>query len=124
MDASKDGKWQQPKPALGSIGWRAAFGQQPSSQRPCPSPHLQGLVMKCQTRGMSPQELCEFLRTRAGDAAALNDQAAFNPNITNPQKAKDKASEGNKINPLDVSPANPDISSATEEVEGGIKKAK
>ena len=71
---------------------------------------------------MSPQELREFLRTRAGDAAASNDQAAFNPSITNPQEAKDKASEGNKINPLDVSPANPDISSATEEVEGGIKK--
>jgi len=42
-------------------------------------------------------------------------------NITDPQEAKEKAGEGNRVNPLDASPANPELSTGTAEEEGGSK---
>lgn len=70
---------------------------------------------------MNP-EANEYSKSGTDDTSAANEDAAFNPNITDPQEAKDKAGEGNTVNPLDSSPANPEISQGTSEEEGGSKK--
>ncbi len=70
---------------------------------------------------MAP-ESNEYAKSGTDDTTAANEEAAFDPNITDPQEAKDKAGEGNEVNPLDASPANPDISQGTAEEEGGAKK--
>lgn len=64
----------------------------------------------------------EYAKSGTDDVAAQNEEAAFDPNITDPQEAKKKAGEGNEVNPLDASPANPDLGAPTSEVEGGAKK--
>jgi predicted component of type VI protein secretion system len=64
----------------------------------------------------------EYSKSGTDDSSAANEEAAFDPNITDPQEAKDKAGEGNAVNPLDASPANPEISKGTAEEEGGSKK--
>jgi hypothetical protein len=63
----------------------------------------------------------EYSKSGTDEASAGNEEAAFDPNITDPQEAKEKAGEGNKVNPLDASPANPEISQGTSEEEGGAK---
>jgi len=64
----------------------------------------------------------EYGKSGTDDSVARNEDAAFNPDITSPEKAKEVAGEGNDVNPLDASPANPDISQGTSEEEGGAKK--
>lgn len=64
----------------------------------------------------------EYSQSGTDDATARNEQAAFDPNITDPQEAKKKAGEGNEVNPLEASPANPDLSRGTAEEQGGAKK--
>jgi hypothetical protein len=63
----------------------------------------------------------EYAQSGSDDSAAKNEQAAFGRE-SDPQKAKQKAGEGNEVNPLDASPANPEISQTTSEVEGGADK--
>lgn len=63
----------------------------------------------------------EYSKSGTDESAAKSEDAAFNPNITDPEEAKKKAGEGNDVNPLDASPANPDISSGTAEAEGGVE---
>ncbi|KAK4937120.1 hypothetical protein LTR10_022172 [Elasticomyces elasticus] len=70
---------------------------------------------------MNP-EANEYAKSSSDDSAAKNEDAAFDPNITDPEEARKKAGEGNEVNPLDSSPANPDISSGTAEEQGGSKK--
>ena len=50
-------------------------------------------------------EANEYAKSGTDNTAAKNDEAAFDPNITDPQEAKKKAGEGNTVNPLDASPA-------------------
>jgi hypothetical protein len=64
----------------------------------------------------------EYAKSGTDDTAAENKEAVFDPNITTPEGAKQKAGEGNSENPLEVSPANPKISEGTTEAEGGPKK--
>lgn len=64
----------------------------------------------------------EYAKSSTDDTMAQNEEAAFDPSITDPQEAKKKAGEGNQVNPLDASPANPELSQHTSEVEGGAKK--
>merc|ERR1711900_76662 len=58
------------------------------------------------------------------DGAARQEEAAFDPSTTDPQKEKDIAGKGNEGsgNPLDVSPANPEVSKQRGETEGGAEK--
>lgn len=63
----------------------------------------------------------EYSKSGTDEASAANEEAAFDPNITDPQEAKKKAGEGNRGNPLDASPANPKLSEGTSEEEGGLK---
>ena len=64
----------------------------------------------------------EYAKSGTDDTAAGNEEAAFNPNITDPQEAKKKAGEGNDVNPLDASPANPELGKPTREVSGERKE--
>ena len=64
----------------------------------------------------------ETSKSGTDDTAAQNEEAAFDPNITSPEGAKDKAGEGNEGTPLEMSPANQEVSQGTSENEGGAKK--
>lgn len=55
----------------------------------------------------------EYAKSGTDDTAAKNEEAAFDPNITSPEGARQKAGERNEENPLDVSPANPEMSQGT-----------
>ena len=55
----------------------------------------------------------EYAKPGADDTAAKNEEAAFDPDITSPEGARQKAGEGNEENPLGVSPANPEVSQGT-----------
>lgn len=70
---------------------------------------------------MNP-EANEYAKSSSDDSAAKNEDAAFDPDITDPEEARKKAGEGNDVNPLDSSPANPGISAGTAEEQGGSKK--
>ncbi|KAI1343145.1 hypothetical protein F5Y15DRAFT_278486 [Xylariaceae sp. FL0016] len=51
----------------------------------------------------------EYAKSGSDDAAAANEDAAFNPNKTSPEAAKRTAGQGNDGNPLETSPANKDV---------------
>jgi len=91
-----------------------------SSQDPETNEHPQRKAQEDREK-LDPQAN-EYAKSASDDSAAKQDEAAFDPNITDPQEAKDKAGEGNDVNPLDASPANPEISSGTAEDEGGVAK--
>ncbi|KEF59577.1 uncharacterized protein A1O9_04422 [Exophiala aquamarina CBS 119918] len=93
-----------------------------SSQDPERNPHPQRDAQ--QDRDKLDPQANEYAKSGSDDTAAKQDEAAFDPNITDPQEAKKKAGEGNQVNPLDASPANPDISQGTAEEEGGVAKKK
>lgn len=90
------------------------------SQDPDRNPHPQRDAQEGRDK-LDPQAN-EYAKSGSDDTAAKQDEAAFDPNITDPQEAKQKAGEGNEVNPLDASPANPEISKGTAEEEGGAKK--
>lgn len=75
-----------------------------------------------QDRKKLDPEATEYSKSGSDDTAAANEDAAFDPNITDPEEAKKKAGEGNEVNPLDASPANQEISQGTDEAKGGSKK--
>jgi hypothetical protein len=66
-------------------------------------------------------EADEYSISGTDDSTAEQEDAAFS-RVSDPQEAKEKAGEGNEVNPLDASPANPEISQGTAEEEGGAKK--
>ncbi|KAK5945904.1 hypothetical protein PMZ80_000043 [Knufia obscura] len=65
----------------------------------------------------------EYSKSGTDDSSGAQEEAAFDPNSSNdPDEARKKAGEGQEGNPLDVSPANPELSSGTSEVSGGPDK--
>lgn len=65
----------------------------------------------------------EYSKSGTDTETAKNHDAAFNPNSPNdPDEARKQAGKGNEVNPLDQSPANPELSSGTSEVSGGADK--
>ena len=52
-------------------------------------------------------------------SSASQDEEAYNPNITQPQSAKEEAGKGNKHTPLDASGANPELGRPMEEGDSG-----
>ena len=64
----------------------------------------------------------EYSKSGTDDAAAHQNEAAFDPSQTDPQEQKDTAGKGNDVNPLEVSPANPDVSKQRGSTEGGAEK--
>ncbi|PVH84183.1 hypothetical protein DL98DRAFT_512589 [Cadophora sp. DSE1049] len=69
-------------------------------------------------------EATEYTKSGTDDGAAAQEEAAFDPKTTDPQKEKNIAGEGNEDsgNPLDVSPANPEVSKQRDQTEGGAEK--
>jgi hypothetical protein len=67
-------------------------------------------------------ETNEGSKTGTDASSASQDEAAYNPNITQPQSAKEEAGKGNKHNPLDASGANPELGRPTEEEASGAGK--
>lgn len=55
-------------------------------------------------------EATEYSKSGTDDQAAKQEEAAFDPSKTSPEAQKDKAGEGITGNPLEVSPANPEVS--------------
>ena len=64
----------------------------------------------------------EYAKSGTDDTAAKQEEAAFDTDNPNPQEAKKKAGEGNEVNPLDASPANPELGQPTREASGERKK--
>lgn len=73
-------------------------------------------------------EATEYSKSATDDESARQHEAAFDPDITDPQEQYKKAGEGrgDKNNPLDVSPANPEVSEhkgdRTEHSGGGERE--
>jgi len=73
----------------------------------------------------------EYSQSGGDDAAAATEKAAFDPNETSPeQETREADRESGKAsqqssdpNPLDVSPANPDVSQPRSEQEGGAQSS-
>ncbi|KAE8453439.1 hypothetical protein EG329_010300 [Mollisiaceae sp. DMI_Dod_QoI] len=67
-------------------------------------------------------EATEYSKSGTDDESARQEQAAFDGNTTDPGKEKDIAGEGEPENPLEVSPANPEVSKPRGEQEGGADR--
>ncbi|KUJ23088.1 uncharacterized protein LY89DRAFT_776899, partial [Mollisia scopiformis] len=68
-------------------------------------------------------EATEYSKSGTDDASAKQEEAAFDPNTTDPKQEKKVAGEGEDGNPLEVSPANPEVSKPRGEQEGGAQNA-
>ncbi|MCJ1224423.1 hypothetical protein MMC12_001068 [Toensbergia leucococca] len=70
-------------------------------------------------------EANEYSKSGTDDQAARQEEAAFDPQTTDPQAQKEVAGEGggDEGNPLDVSPANPDVSQQRGGTEGGAENS-
>ncbi|KAK6581343.1 hypothetical protein PZA11_006034 [Diplocarpon coronariae] len=67
-------------------------------------------------------EATEYSKSGTDDAAARQEEAAYDPSTTDPQEERKIAGEGNEACGPDVSPANPDVSKQTGQQEGGAEK--
>jgi len=78
-----------------------------------------------QDRNSINTEATEYSKSGTDDAAAKQDDAAYDPNVTDPGKEKDVAGAGNEKsgNPLNVSPANQEVSKPRSGTEGGAERA-
>lgn len=65
----------------------------------------------------------EYSKSGSDDAAAREESAAFDPSITSPESEKSEAGKGGDGNPLDVSPANQEVSQPRGEQEGGAERS-
>ncbi|MCJ1243574.1 hypothetical protein MMC30_000771 [Trapelia coarctata] len=72
-------------------------------------------------------ESTEYSKSGSDDQAARQEDAAYNPNKTDPEDQKETAAKGNEpkegSNPLEVSPANPEVSKQRDPTEGGAENA-
>ncbi|KAH6700622.1 hypothetical protein BKA61DRAFT_620868 [Leptodontidium sp. MPI-SDFR-AT-0119] len=77
-----------------------------------------------QDRDSINTEATEYSKSGTDDGAAAQEEAAFDPKTTDPQEEKKIAGKGNENsgNPLDISPANPEVSKQRGETEGGAEK--
>ena len=65
----------------------------------------------------------ETAKSGTDAGAAENESAAFDgKGSSDPETARQEAGKGNEVNPLDASPANPELSSGTSETSGGADK--
>ncbi|KAI9818841.1 MAG: hypothetical protein M1827_007662 [Pycnora praestabilis] len=69
-------------------------------------------------------ESTEYSKSGSDAGSAQQDEAAFDPKQTDPVEQKDTAGEGTgSENPLEVSPANPEVSKPRGEQEGGAQSS-
>ncbi|KAL8860503.1 MAG: hypothetical protein Q9178_003162 [Gyalolechia marmorata] len=71
------------------------------------------------------REATEYSKSGTDDASALQEDTAFDPSVTEPGEQKDKVGSktGASNNPLEVSPANPDVSQPRHPQEGGSENS-
>ncbi|KAL2069664.1 hypothetical protein VTL71DRAFT_14343, partial [Oculimacula yallundae] len=69
-------------------------------------------------------EATEYTKSGTDDGAAKQEEAAFDPSTTDPEQERKIAGKGTEGsgNPLDVSPANPEVSKQRGQTEGGAEK--
>ena len=75
-----------------------------------------------QDRESMNTEAGEYSKSGSDTGTAQHDDAAFNPDKTSPEEEMEAAGEGQTGNPLNVSPANQEISSSSSEGSGGAGK--
>ncbi|KAI4126811.1 MAG: hypothetical protein LQ338_003570, partial [Usnochroma carphineum] len=66
-------------------------------------------------------EATEYSKSATDDEAARHEDTAFDPDVTGPGEQKDKigAETGASNNPLEISPANHEVSKPRSNTEGG-----
>jgi len=90
----------------------------PFSQTPLPRFPRKG----SEDRNDIDTEATEYSKSGTDDASARQEKASFDPKTTDPEKEKKVAGEGEGAgNPLEVSPANPEVSKPRGETEGGAE---
>lgn len=98
------------------------FFRPPRAQTYTTSPRLSFPRKGAEDRNDINTDATEYSKSGTDDMAAAQQDAAFNPHRTDPQDQKNVAGEGAESNPLDVSPANPDVSQQINPTEGGAEK--
>ncbi|KAI9650809.1 hypothetical protein NHQ30_000842 [Ciborinia camelliae] len=77
-------------------------------------------------------EATEYSKSGTDDAAAREEEVAFDPSVTSPEMERKRAGKGKgkggkggegKANPLDVSPANTEVSRQRDPMEGGVENS-
>jgi len=92
----------------------------PFSQTPLPRLPRKG----SEDRDSIDTEATEYSKSGTDDGSARQEEASFDPKTTDPQKEKKIAGEGEGSgNPLEVSPANPEVSKPRGETEGGAENS-
>lgn len=104
------------RPSPSSFRALRSFSQTPFSRFP---------RKDSQDRTSINTEATEYSKSGTDDGAAKQEEAAFDPDITDPKKEETVAGEGQGSgNPLDVSPANPEVSKQGRgEAEGGAENS-
>ncbi|KAL9619747.1 MAG: hypothetical protein Q9160_005678 [Pyrenula sp. 1 TL-2023] len=87
------------------------------------SPQLQIPRKGAEDRNSINTDATEYSKSGTDDSAASQSDPAFNPSKTDPEDQLSAAGQGVESNPLDVSPANKDISNPRDQREGGAEKA-
>ncbi|MCJ1430865.1 hypothetical protein MMC27_000215 [Xylographa pallens] len=103
---------------------------------PLPKPSLPARPFSTASRTFYPRadsqhkdsmntEAQEYAKSGTDVDAANQDSAAFDPSKTDPMQQKEEAGKGkgDASNPLEVSPANPEVSKQRPEQEGGAEKS-
>jgi len=103
------------RPSPSSIRSLRPFSQTPLSRSP---------RKDSQDRNSIDTEATEYSKSGTDDGSARQEEASFDPKTTDPDKEKKIAGEGEGSgNPLEVSPANPEVSKPRGETEGGAENA-
>ncbi|KAL6714351.1 hypothetical protein ACLMJK_007774 [Lecanora helva] len=115
---------------------RRQFSPPPQAQRACVLPAQRQFSQSAnvayprkdsQDKDSINTEATEYSKSATDDEGARQQDAAFDPNITDPQHQKEVAGKGTEgtdtNNPLDVSPANPEVSKQRGETEGGAESS-
>ncbi|KAL8735877.1 MAG: hypothetical protein Q9181_002626 [Wetmoreana brouardii] len=78
-----------------------------------------------QSKDSLAPEATEYSKSGTDDASARHEDTAFDPDTTDPGQQKDKVedSTGASDNPLEVSPANHEISQPNSNTEGGAENS-
>lgn len=67
--------------------------------------------------------ILQYSKSGTDDGASDESKAAYDPNITDPKQELKEAGKGEDGNPLDVSPANPEVSKPRGKQEGGAQNS-
>ncbi|KAI6244619.1 hypothetical protein HI914_07411 [Erysiphe necator] len=111
---------------LENIRW---FGHSLVSLTPSYTRNIVSITPKCyfprknsQDRESMDPTSTEYSKSGTDSSVAAEGKASFDPNVTKPEQIKDLAGKGNEQNPLEVSPANTELSKSTKRSEKEKKR--